>query len=96
MISGERIVEWLFIPRETCVSSRSFDTAGTQQRKNHFSILQQERRQGESRQYANKKTVTNCSESCKRVAQRSIQVDDGAGPPLSRESGKDFPEEAAE
>lgn len=27
MISGERIVEWLFIPLETCVSSSSFDVS---------------------------------------------------------------------
>ena len=44
MISGERIVEWLFIPLETCVPSSSFDMVGTQERKNHFSVLQQEKR----------------------------------------------------
>lgn len=43
MISGERTTEWLFIPLETCVSSSSFDLAGTQERK-HFSSLPQERR----------------------------------------------------
>ena len=42
MISGERTIEWLFIPLETCVSSGSFDLVGTQERK-HFSILPQER-----------------------------------------------------
>ena len=45
MISGKRIVEWLFIPLETCVPSSSFDMLETQEReKTHFSILQQEKR----------------------------------------------------
>lgn len=33
MISGERTVEWFFIPLETCVPSSSFDMVGTQETK---------------------------------------------------------------
>lgn len=55
MISGERTVEWLFIPLETCVPSSSFDMVGTQETKKTISLSCSRRRDKEkTRQDENK------------------------------------------